>query len=99
MEKAPVSPTVFFYKRSITNAEEIENEMRWVYDFEYVPEDAKLDPDTENQYTKTSKAQVYQNDKDELDQYLRALTHVKYSDYKCFYEKGGAQITGHDLFV
>ena len=36
------SPTTFFYRRKIENQEKIEDGLKWIFDFEYVPMDAEL---------------------------------------------------------
>ena len=48
-------PTLFFYRRNITNPENIEENLRWVFDFEYMLPTVKLDPSVQFQYAKTEK--------------------------------------------
>ena len=87
------TPTILFYERQLDTTE-VEPEMKWVFDFEYVAPESKLDAHSQYQYVQNSSAAMYQHDKVSLDSYLMSLPHVKWSKYEAHYEKGGAVITG-----
>ena len=76
------------------NPNTIESHLRWVFDFEYASEDAVIPAEVMYQYIKTKKAETYKRDRDQVDEYLKDLPHVKYRRYECVYEEGGAYITG-----
>ena len=88
--------TIFFFKRHFENSEDIERNMKWIFDYEYVVESESLDESIRNQYTPTEKTLQYKGDQDSLDEYLKSSDYTEYLDYSCRYEKGGAVITGED---
>ena len=82
-------PTVFFYHRQFTPAAQEKlrgDELRWVFEFEYTAEEV-LDPELKHQYTLIDKAGAYAKDKDELDDFLKAQSHMIYSDYSADYKQ------------
>ena len=92
--KRTVQPTVFFYQRNILNPEDVESNLRWVFEFEYVPEDRELEDEVRFQYSKTKWAESYEEDRENLDAFLQGSEYIKYRKYDCRYEVGGAKITG-----
>ena len=92
-----LAPTILFYKRRIVNKTDIPINLQWIFNFEYPSEDAEIDPEVEKQYTRKSAEDVsmYKEDKRQLDEWLKTLSHVKYTDYECTYVEGGARITGN----
>ena len=96
VKKIPASPTIFFYERNIQNFDNIEEFMRWVFQYEYKSIEESIDASVEKQYVRKTKEDVlkYAEDQLELNEWLKNLPHVKYSEYSCTYEKGGAKITG-----
>lgn len=97
VENKRPAPTMFFFKRHIDNPEDIEEDKRWIFEYEYVDENVPLKKNVVNQYTRTTEAEVYKEDRDSLDKYLRSSEYTEYVDYHCLYEEGGAEITGEDM--
>lgn len=86
-------PVVFYYKRNITNSDNIEEDLRWVFDFEYVPENTVLDSAVQYQYIKNGRADEFKRDRDNIDEYAKSLDYVKFYTYNCRYNKGDARYT------
>ena len=92
------TPTVFFYERHITNMQNVEDQFKWVFDYEYVTPDVQLPPDVQYQYVRSYKARVYEDDKNGLNKYIQQLPYVKWSKYECYYEKGMYQLVKVAVF-
>ena len=87
------TPTVFFYERVIKNPEEVEKDLKWVFDFEYVDNSAEVDDAVKNQYLSTDLANEYKADLQGLNNILQKTKHVKYKYYNSSYKRGNAFFT------
>ena len=57
--------------REIANPDEIEPEMLWVFDYEYIKPDVEVPDAVKFQYVRSDDAQVYLSDKQRLDKYIQ----------------------------
>ena len=53
-----------------------ESNLKWIFDFEYVPCEADLPEDVKFQYSKTGKSEDFKRDQENLDEYLQSLNHA-----------------------
>ena len=53
-----------------------ESNLKWIFDFEYVPCEADLPEDVKFQYSKTGKSEDFKRDQENLDDYLQSLNHA-----------------------
>eukprot|EP00163_Fabomonas_tropica_P033654 TRINITY_DN8947_c1_g2_i1.p1 TRINITY_DN8947_c1_g2~~TRINITY_DN8947_c1_g2_i1.p1 ORF type:complete len:452 (+),score=94.95 TRINITY_DN8947_c1_g2_i1:514-1869(+) len=83
-------PHSFIYYRDPSFKAEVPEDFRWLFDFEFLDEDAMVREEVQYQYTKTSKYQGYFDDLEDLNKILKASPDVaKFRTYHpTFGEKG-----------
>eukprot|EP00045_Choanoeca_perplexa_P017800 m.267119 g.267119 ORF g.267119 m.267119 type:complete len:1900 (+) comp17636_c0_seq2:61-5760(+) len=67
-------PHAFFAFRDTGFTENVADDWKWIFDFEYRPEDANLPEAVEMQYTKTPEYTQYKDDFDTITTQIRAAT-------------------------
>jgi len=85
-DKVPSSNIIhaFAYFRDQSFISQVEDNMKWIFEFEYKLPNESIPSNLKFQYTSTPNAAQYKSDLDELNELIRSSPQiVKVSDYIC----------------